>query len=205
MIVEFCGMPGGGKSTIAKRLASEEGFEIIMIEKGELGWLSLQVFLAHPLWYVRLLGHIFMHAKDLSTLRYKIANLLLQAGAKYEKAKGYPKAILDQGYFQSLISIAENPISRRTMESLVRALPRPDTLVFFDVGADSSNERIEGRDYIVRRKEGDEAFKRRLAVMRQNAETLKTCLSGSMARQGIISADGPLEPLYSKVRDFIYE
>lgn len=205
MIVEFCGMPGGGKSTVAKRLAVEEGFEVITIERGELGRLSLQAFLARPFWYARLLGHILMHAKDLTTFRYKVANLLLQACAKYEKAKGTSKAIVDQGYFQSLISIAESPVPQRTMESLVRALPQPDTLVFFDVGAASTKERIEGRDYIVLRKEGPEAFEKRLAVMRQNAETLKACLSDLTARQRVISADGPFEPLYFKVRDFIYE
>ena len=105
MIIEFFGMPGAGKSTVARELAKDSSFRIIKIrKKTELLLLNFKYFTSHPIKFFKLFILVLKNSKNYQEFYYKFMNCFLDYNAKFQKAKKFEKAILDQGYFQNIIS-----------------------------------------------------------------------------------------------------
>ena len=117
MIIELCGLPGVGKSTISSKL-KKKGFRIIkVIGRRELLKLNLIFLLKHPIKFIKLLFFIVFNATSLHVFYLLFMNCFLKVNAKYMKAqKKESIAIIDQGYWQNILSV----FSRRIDNSLFK-------------------------------------------------------------------------------------
>ena len=187
MIIELFGMPGAGKSTLARRLVDEFGFERVSIQgHRELLVLNVRSFFRNPFRYYSLLRYAWVD-KEEGGRWSKFANLL-HYHARYEKARGMKKAILDQGYLQNLISVFSRAISIQELERYIKVMPLPDALAVFTQPADLTLVRTSGRRYEIREREGDEAFRRKLAIMEKNIALVLE--NQELLKRTIISVDG---------------
>ena len=130
MIIELFGLPGAGKSTLARSLESSGEVSRVRIgSRSELLLLNLLFFVRHPIRSVLLLSYIIRYTGSLALFYTKFMNLFLEHNAKYEKArKQEGKAVIDQGYFQNLLSLFEHPMSEAVLSRYARLLPKPDEL-----------------------------------------------------------------------------
>lgn len=151
MIIEFVGLSGSGKSTIARQLAQDPDFRIIKIrEKGDLLRYNLAFLFRHPLRFFSLLAYVFRNSNGLKELYYKLMNCFFDYNAKSEKARSVDVAILDQGYFQNIISLFDHKINKEELVDYVAYLPKPDYLFVFDLGRKERDERLKERGYAYR-------------------------------------------------------
>lgn len=170
MLIEFFGMPGAGKTSIAQRIAKDFDFEIIRIERRrELIWRNTLFALAHPVRAVRLFWYVLVNS-DSKSFWYKFTNLYLHPNAKYQKAASRKRALIDQGYYQSAISIFESRQERSILRGYMRSVAQPDFLYIFTVSSEIWAERLHTREYVVRTNDGESAFQERLEVMNVNLQ-----------------------------------
>ena len=148
MILELVGLPGAGKSTFAKSLAKEGGWQIVRTHGALdiLFWNSI-FLLRHPVCFFYGLAMIVRHRGDSSLWYTKFINLFLVHNAKYMKASCLPRAIIDQGHFQNIVSLFDAPVSQEIIHGYALRLPRPDVLLFFDVDDKTRLARQESRGY----------------------------------------------------------
>ncbi len=184
---------------MAKRLAAEEGCVLVSIDSRlELLILNVVAFIAHPISYLQLLGFFIRYAGERSAYRYKIANLFLHANAKYVKARRYRLALIDQGHFQSAISLFEHPAPTDLIRKYLSHAPKPDVLIYVRPRLADLSIRLSGRHYIARERHGEEAFFRRLDVMAANAEVLIPIVDARV-RVLEVRAESALEEVYERM------
>lgn len=148
MIIEFFGLSGSGKSTIAKALAERGDYKLIRIrKKSELIYFNLLSFLKHPISFFRLFFLVLRNSQSSQEFYYKFMNCFLDYNAKTEKAKRYERAILDQGYFQNIASLFLREIDIEELRDYKRMIRRPDILFVFQLDRSSREERQEERGY----------------------------------------------------------
>ena len=173
MIVEFFGMPGAGKTTVAHRCATSLGSEVISIEsKWELLWRNAQLLIRHPIRVPVLFLYVLRNAHDLSSFWYKFTNLFLHTNAKYHKARSRDMSLVDQGYFQNAVSLFDSVQDPDSLRRYLKSAFLPDVLFVFELPPSLQQARLVGRDYIVRSRQGEEAFRERLTVMQANFQSL---------------------------------
>ena len=115
MIVELYGLPGAGKTTLAKELSTLPGWEKIQLHnKGQIIFYYLIGFIFHPLLFLRG-AWLLLYYQNISM--FHIWNSYCFRFAKYQKAymcrTGH--VILDEGLLQYLLSI----IPKETDEQLI--------------------------------------------------------------------------------------
>ena len=149
MIIELFGLPGSGKSTLARSLESSGEASRVRIEsRSELLFLNLLFFVRHPIRSVLLLSCIIRYTGSRALFYTKFMNLFLEHNAKYEKArKQEGKAVIDQGYFQNLLSLFERPMPEAVLSRYARLLPKPDELWICVVSEAERQRRLAGRGY----------------------------------------------------------
>lgn len=151
MIIEFFGLSGSGKSTIAKTLANKGGYQIIRIrKKRELFYYNLLSFLRHPFSFFFLFILVLRNSSGCKEFYYKFMNCFLDYNAKYEKARRIELAILDQGYFQNIISLFTRPINKEDLYSFQKLIRLPDALFVFELDRERRRQRHEERGYGLR-------------------------------------------------------
>ena len=65
MIIEIYGLPGAGKTTLAKKMASEFNIPLIKIRgKTELFFYNLLYFFLHPAAFLKGFWYIFINSKN---------------------------------------------------------------------------------------------------------------------------------------------
>ncbi len=167
MIVEFYGLPGSGKSSLTKKISSDFGFRIIKIrKKRELFFYSFLFLLKHPIKFFILFFYVIKNSKDIKSFYYKTMNCLLDYGAKYEKALKHKKAILDQGFFQNIISLFDDELSMSDIDRYLKNILLPDLLFCINPDKSVRASRIKQRGLGVR-----EGFNRKQTELwLQNAE-----------------------------------
>ena len=121
MILEFYGLPGSGKSTVARYLKKTRGFKVIKIEnKRELFFYNLIFLFKYPVKFFALLYYLLLNGENSKLFYYKFMNTFLQHNAKYIKAKSFKrdeKLIIDQGHFQNIISVFKKNVSSAYIEN----------------------------------------------------------------------------------------
>jgi glycosyltransferase involved in cell wall biosynthesis len=148
MIIELYGLPGSGKTTFAENLAKEGGFEIIKIRSGfELVFRNFLFFLRHPVRFCALFFYTARYAGGFRLFYCKFTNLFLHVNAKYQKAASRKKAVIDQGYFQNMLSLFENIANENVLKKYREFSLLPDRLVVFDFSEDILKERLKKRGY----------------------------------------------------------
>lgn len=200
MIIEFFGLPGSGKTTIAKMIEARTDFRVVKISgKSELLLLNLIFLAKHPVKFAVTLWHIVRSSPNRKLFYYKFMNLFLHHNAKYEKALRVPKAILDQGHFQNILSVFEKPVSISFLMRYACVLPPPDKLVIFDISSSAARSRVLERGYVPRKEFGD-AYQ--TAWIKRAEENYRAFLgsAGSLPVPcAVIHADRDAQRVYNEV------
>ncbi len=151
MIVELYGLPGTGKSTIARALESQGKFKRIRItSKVELLWYNFLFFFKKPFKFFKLLFYIFQHSSNWQIFYYKFMNLFLHCNAKYQKALKYQNALIDQGYFQNVISLFEQQVHWGVIQKYLANIILPDKLFILQADDQERQNRLLNRGYGLR-------------------------------------------------------
>jgi|GEM_PF-273994 len=148
MILELVGLPGSGKSTFARALEKEGRWSRARINsRGELLYFATLFLLRHPISALRQLGWLVQYRGDRSLWYTKFVNLFLVHNAKYMKASGYPRAIVDQGHLQNIMSLFDIQVSPAVIERYLAMLPRSDIVLFFDIDEEERKSRLAKRGH----------------------------------------------------------
>lgn len=128
MIIELFGLPGSGKTTLARGLeASGEAQRIRIGSRTELLARNVRFALRNPLLFLRLLSYLIRYGRR--HLYTKFTNLFLGHNAKFQKARAAAgTVVLDQGHFQNLLSLFDRPMSEEVLARYAAVLPKPDEL-----------------------------------------------------------------------------
>ncbi len=179
MIIELYGLPATGKTTAAKKMATEEGWVIVGIKsRAELLYYNLLFKIKHP---VKFLG-LFCYLLRLNPfwrwrLFYlKFMNTFLGHNAKYMKARKHEKAIIDQGHWQNIISVPERKLSEHELVRYTKYFMRPDKLLVFYEDKETRTARMGERGYGARERFGEEYVKNWEEVTEYNDELLRRSL-----------------------------
>jgi len=133
MIIEFFGPSGAGKTTIAKVLADNTGWEYISINsrKDKLKYVIIFLFRA-PMRFLSLFIRTILEGKrSASLLRHKI-HLLSEFIARSEKARiksKNKKVILDEGLAQYGLSLYEQNISEANAYKYINRFVNKDNKI----------------------------------------------------------------------------
>jgi broad-specificity NMP kinase len=150
MIIEFCGLPGVGKSTTARELRAH-GYQRVRIEtRHELFARNVYYFFQYPQAFLKMLFAVVSVGLRRKRLYPLFMNVFLDTNARIHKAKIFPNAIIDQGHIQGLLSLSHHALSFNEIEHKVRFLPQTDKLFILVASAKVRNDRLSTRGYGVR-------------------------------------------------------
>lgn len=176
MIVELVGLPGAGKTTYAKELIREGFVRVDAGTKGEILVLNILFALRFPLTFFRTLVFLLRHLGPRFRWKLKVANLFFVHNTKYMKACSLSRAVIDQGHFQNIMSLFDEPQPRDVILRYVALFPRPDKIVLFDISPKVRAERLSGRTRGVRRHESSPLRESWIAAAEENFSTLRSLL-----------------------------
>lgn len=204
MIVELFGLPGSGKTTLAKKLEARASFMRIVIKsRAELLLLNFLFFIKHPARFFILFFYIARNSSGARMFYFKFTNLFLQHNAKYEKALRYPHAIIDQGYFQNILSLFESPISVKKMLRYARFFRLPDLLLILDVSDPVREERMRRRGHSPRKEFGNEYVQEWKKTVLANYCTLLENINKTSVKWRVVDADNSIVEVYEEIDEVI--
>lgn len=205
MILELVGLPGGGKSFLAPRIAANNGLQIVRV--GRLGqrhvYRALFV-LSHPRLYRALRRLCGEQAGDNDVVNRMNVRRLGSAVAKTHKARLLGDGLIDEGLFQFLLSVYETPPSVSELAAIIERIPEAGLRILF-VQADGAirDRRMQERNKIPRAELGASYVQRWLRAQENTLASLHaacclrfTCadLHNSAMRADVASQPGvPLE------------
>ena len=198
MIIEFYGLPGAGKTTIAQKLEEKAGFKIIKIKsKKELIFFNILFLFKHPIRFFILLYYVINNSTSLKEFYYKFMNAFL-TNAKYQKAKKYKKAIIDQGYFQGILSIFNKKITLSKLNKYLDVILKPEKLFIFNLSPEIMKLRTASRGYFGRESFGEDYFEKWIETIIDNDALIKKEISSF---QNFISIDANknIDEIYSEL------
>lgn len=174
MIIELCGLPGAGKTTVAEKLTTIHAVSLPTISgRTEVFFRGLACGAEHPRLFFSTLRHIFKNADNGKMFYYKVMNILLYRMAKYHKARASSgRVLLDEGPFQNILSLFERPVEREVLRAYVLLLPKPDLLVLLEISEEERAQRLAARKRVPRGDMSPEYRRVWNDAMEQNYATL---------------------------------
>lgn len=208
MIIELYGLSGSGKTTFAKKMAQESGFQIIKIRtRLELLYLNALFLVMHPWRLVSGFLYLTKNSPNGRLFYYKLMNTFLHVQAKYAKAwlwRGRNKGlILDQGYVQNVISLFETEKSQDQIEKYMSIWIRPDILVAFDSSKEVREERLRGRGDRSRQSFGERYLRNWEEVAEKNAGAFTEILKDLEVYTMVMSTDADLQKTETSLKKII--
>lgn len=200
MVIEFCGLPGVGKSTIARAL-EEYGFVRVRIRgKGELFWYNFLYLVTFPCAFFKMLFIVFKVGLQHARFYRFFMNVFLDTNARIYKAKkGNAHMIVDQGHIQALFSLSYHKLSHDEVGTFLKYLPLPDKVFVFEAPADIRIAHLTERGYGPR--EGEEKTEGWFQYMESNMKTItEYFLQKKLYAVQVISTDKPVAAIVEEIR-----
>jgi len=203
MIIELYGLSGSGKTSLAREFAKKTDFKTIKVKKKtELIFYNFLFLIKHPIKFFVTLFYLVSNSKGLRMFYSKFMNSFLHFNAKYQKALRCDKAILDEGYFQNIISIFEKEIDSEFLKRYLKFLLWPDLLFVFDnVDFDERLKRITKRGYGIAnylKKEEKASWEK---VVEKNDRTFKKNLKNIPVNYIIVDDKKNLSDILKKINN----
>lgn len=171
MIIELCGLPGVGKTTLTKKLEQALNAEVVLLnKKGETLYYLLKGFLLHPRLYSAGLWWCLRHDSRL----YFTWNFFCLRYAKLQKA--YDKrdeiVLLDEGIVQNLFSYSRHKHSADELGYFKAYAQTIDRLVCVTLTEEERQAQILKRDQGQTNRRRQASYERD-RVMLSNLEVVK--------------------------------
>jgi dephospho-CoA kinase len=147
MVIELFGLPGGGKSTVAKELSALLGIPVIRLTllKRILFWM--RALLSSPVQTTSGVRFLFHHGDK---NRYSLfMNGCLDRYARFSKARA-TRGIIDEGPLQNILSFPGRTLFQKEVDSLVASFPHPDVLIHVSADPETRKDRQKTRGRVVR-------------------------------------------------------
>lgn len=184
MVIELAGVPGGGKTTVARAYEAldPEGPRTVTVSMtnrfSEAGYASL-FLIRHPVAFARLVLFTVRYRAP-GLLRYSL-HLMLRASAKYAKTRlTCDAALIDEGIVHLLVAIPGRTVDERAMRSLLCVLPLPEVVAFASEG---TFHRFHREDTAVHPRVAQGAA--RLSAWESAVKANAATLSGALSRMGV--------------------
>lgn len=133
MIIELCGLPASGKTTFAKTLCQKSSYTHARVSGVvELVWRSFLYGVLHPIVAASVFVSILQNGGG-TGFYAKFMNSFLHRLARRHKAERMNAAIIDEGFFQNIVSVFEQERNREYIEQYIKKMPYPDMLIIFDM------------------------------------------------------------------------
>lgn len=179
MVIEFCGVPGGGKSTLARAFSAQHPeaalIALDMYNKAPTAWYAGLYLLFHPVSFFSLIGYVKRHHAP--GLFWYSLHLMLRACAKWQKASSLRKrtVLIDEGLLHILAVLPAQAVSADELSRMLSRLPLPETVC---IAADGSFHRFHNSEAHKHPRvvQGSERLTAWEAAVHTNVATLHTCL-----------------------------
>ena len=202
MIIEFFGIPGGGKTHLMWQLIIRmpDACEARALSRHEITRGASRFALRHPLSFLVWMGELGIHANGL--FRYKIGLLLRAMAARAEAESGHFRtALIDEGLLQRMLTIFDVPLSRRHIKFLLTMTPLAQVVVCMYGGEFSRFAAARNRFNSPRVSGGEERLRTWMQVVEMNASLIASLLPQYM---GVVTSDrGRLDTDPASVRERI--
>jgi hypothetical protein len=147
MVIELFGLPGGGKTTLAKELSLASGIPIIRLSLAQriFEWKIFALRNISQAFHV--VKFLFHHStKD----RYGLfMNGCVDRYGRFAYAKKHG-GILDEGPLQNILSFPSRTLFAREMDVVVASLPHPDVVIHVVASDAERSSRQEKRGWTMR-------------------------------------------------------
>jgi broad-specificity NMP kinase len=200
MVIEFCGLPGAGKSTIARALLKHGLVRVRIRNKGELLWYNLVYLCMYPLAFFKMLFRIIKTSCTHGRFYRLFMNVFLDTNARIAKAKwGSVPMIVDQGHLQALLSLSYHELSSDEVGAFLTHLPKPDKVFVFEAPALIRSAHLKERGYEPREEETN--TEEWLKHLEGNMKTIaEYALQKKAYPVQVVSTDRPLETIVEEIR-----
>lgn len=149
MTIELFGLPASGKTTAARAL-HEAGWPLPALSgRGEMLLRALSTHARHPWRAAAILFYILRYGGRPRAQYLIFMNLYVRAFALVHTASRMPRAVLDQGPLQLMLSL-ERSLSAQEARRLAALLPKPDRLFVCEVSEDERQRRLRDRGALPR-------------------------------------------------------
>lgn len=182
MIIEFYGLPGSGKTTIARALEKKDPAKFVYLHTSP----RKEIIKLVPLFFIHHIGITIFWLKELffkcfkshffPLFRYKL-HLLLITFVQYQKAKNYKNKVvlLDEGFLQRILSIYESRLTKDKIIHYFNHLIKADLIVFTKNSESEFSRFISSshKDQSPRTKLGEEYLSQWMEITRSNYQMIK--------------------------------
>jgi len=179
VIVELVGAPGAGKTYLAPILAARCGVPVIKI--GRLGQRHFY-FALYALTHSRLTREVHREFRRQEREHPELRGVFkwrrfMSMGAKLAKARLLGGGLIDEGIFQGVLKIFEDPATPEQLEHYLRLIGTPpDRVYIIDVPDAQRTARMQARNNFPRRDLGEENWQHWHKSFAANVATLTPIL-----------------------------
>jgi len=178
MIIEFFGVPGGGKTQLLRQLVATmpDAREALATTRRGIARGALLFALQHSISFVVWMGELLTHSNGL--LRYKLGLLLrtMAACSLAEKNNDSFATFIDEGFLQRILTIFDTPLTARHINFILKMTPLPDQVVVIHGGEFGRFTTASNRHNSPRVRGGEEKLQAWMKNMRANAAMVEEVL-----------------------------
>ncbi len=178
MIIEFFGVPGGGKSTLLREMLRHmpDAREIKLTSRKDVVKGVVRFLLRHPVSFFTWTLELVFNARGL--FRYKVV-LLMHSMAVRAAAERLPLSqivFIDEGMTQRILSLFEVPLGKKHISFLLRKTPMPDMCINVQGGEFGRFTSAPDRLGSPRVRRGQEKLEKWMQVVRTNASQIEALI-----------------------------